>query len=94
MCVNRMVFFSFQKLLESEKLLLVLADRDKNSIYLEHLSAMDAVIQRGKAIKTLNRDKVGDDVLFAYDETKRMLTVCASAKVSPISVVRSVKWQF
>jgi hypothetical protein len=48
---------------------------------------MDAAIQRGKAIKTLNCDKVGDDVLFAYDEAKRMLTVCASAKVSPISVV-------
>ena len=48
---------------------------------------MDAVIQRGKAIKTLNHDKVGDDVLFAYDEAKRMLTVCASAKVSLISVL-------
>ncbi len=48
---------------------------------------MSAVIQRGRVIKTLNRDKVGDDVLFAYDEAKRMLTVCASAKVSPTSVV-------
>jgi hypothetical protein len=75
--------FSFQKLLENEKLLLVLADRDKHSIYLERLSAMDAAIQRGRAVKTLNRDKVGDDVLFAYDEAKRMLAVCASAKVSP-----------
>ena len=54
---------------------------------------MDAVIQRVKAIKTLNRDKVGDDVLFAYDEAKRMLTVCASAKVSPISVLRLVTWE-
>lgn len=71
----------FQKLLEKEKLLLVLADRDKHSIYLEHLSAMDAAIQRGKSIKILNRDKVGDDVLFTYDEAKRMLTVCASAKM-------------
>jgi hypothetical protein len=77
-------FFSFHKLLENEKLLLVLADRDKHSIYLERLSAMDAAIQRGKAIKALNRDKVGEDVLFAYDEAKRMLTVCASAKVSSI----------
>jgi hypothetical protein len=48
---------------------------------------MDAVIQRGKAIKTLNRDRVGDDVLFAYDEAKRMLTVCVSATVSPISAL-------
>ena len=48
---------------------------------------MDGAIQRGKAIKTLNRDKVGEDALFAYDEAKRMLTVCASAKVSSISLV-------
>jgi hypothetical protein len=43
---------------------------------------MDLAIQQGKAIKTFHCDKVGEDVLFAYDETKRMLTVCASAKVS------------
>ena len=48
---------------------------------------MDGAIQRGKAIKTLNRDKAGEDALFAYDEAKRMLTVCASAKVSSISLV-------
>jgi hypothetical protein len=75
--------FSFQTLLEKEKLLLVLADEDKYSIYLEHLPAMDAAIQRGKAIKTLNRDKVGEDVLFTYDEVKRMLAMCFSAKVGP-----------
>jgi hypothetical protein len=43
---------------------------------------MDAAIQQDKAIKTFHRDKVGEDVLFAYDEAKRMLTVCAPAKVS------------
>ena len=86
--------FSFQRLIKNEKLLLVLAGRDKHAIYLERLSAMDVVIQRGNAIKTLNRNKVGDDVLFAYDEAKRMLIVYASAKVSPISVVRLVKGQF
>ena len=48
---------------------------------------MDGAIQRSKAIKTLNRGKVGEDALFAYDEAKRMLFVCASAKVSSISLV-------
>jgi hypothetical protein len=77
-------FDSFHKLLEDEIILLVLADRDKqwHSIYLEHLHAMDAAIQQDKAIKTFHRDKVGEEVLFAYDEAKRMLTVCASEKVS------------
>jgi hypothetical protein len=49
---------------------------------------MDAAIQRGKAIKALRRARVGEDVLFAYDEAKRMLTVCASAKVSSILLVK------
>ncbi|KAI9511011.1 hypothetical protein F5148DRAFT_1274479 [Russula earlei] len=60
------LFLSFHKLLAKEKFLLVLADRDKH---------------RAKPIKTLNRDKVGEDLLFAYDETKRTLAVCASAKM-------------
>jgi hypothetical protein len=48
---------------------------------------MDAAIQAGRAIKTLQRDKTGKDVLFAYDEAKRTLVVCAPAKVSPMSLV-------
>ena len=86
--VSTYALFSFQRLLENGKLLLVLADRDRHSIYLETLSGMDAAIKRGKATKPLNRDKVGEDVLFAYDEAKRMLTVCASAKVSPTSLIK------
>jgi hypothetical protein len=83
-----MLFDSFHKLIENEKILLVLADRDKqwHSIYLEASFAMDAAIQQDKPIKTFNRDKVGEDVLFAYDEAKRMLTVCTSAKVSPFHI--------
>ena len=79
----KLLFVSFHNLVENERFLLILADRDKHAIYLERLTEMDAAIQRAKAIKTLNRDKVGENVLFAYDEGKRMLAVCASAKVSP-----------
>ena len=75
---------SFHRLLENERLLLVLADRDKHAIYLEILSGMDAAIGRARPIKTLNRDKMGEEVLFAYDEAKRTLAVCASAKVRSI----------
>jgi hypothetical protein len=81
---NSCSFVSFHKLLEKERLLLVLADQDKHSIYLEHLSAIYASIQRGRAIKVLHCE----DVLFAYDEAKRMLTICASAKVSSTSLVK------
>lgn len=81
--VNLLVFFSFHMLLENERLLLVLADRDKHSIYLESLTGMDAALQGARAIKTLQRNKTGEDVLFAYDEVKRMLVVCAAKKVRP-----------
>jgi hypothetical protein len=80
----KLPYVSFHKLLENERLLLILADCDKHAIYLERLTEMDAAIQRAKAVKTLNRDKVGEVVSFAYDEGKRMLAVCASAKVSPM----------
>jgi hypothetical protein len=78
-------FFSFSQLLENEKLLLILADRDKYYIYLQHLSNMDAAIQQGKTIKVLPLKKVGEDLLFAFDEVKRMLAVCSSLKVSTMS---------
>jgi hypothetical protein len=76
--------FSFHHLLENEKLLLVLVDREKVSIYLSRLVALEAAIS-GAPLKTLNRDKLGlgrdADVLFAFDEAKRTLAVCSSSKV-------------
>ena len=74
-------FLSFSQLLENEKLLLVLVNRDKFLVYLERLPELPGAIRRGKPIKTLDRDKLGQGVLFAYDETKRTLAVCASTKV-------------
>ncbi|KAI9455179.1 hypothetical protein BJY52DRAFT_1224795, partial [Lactarius psammicola] len=71
---------AFYQLLENEKFLLVLADRDKFFVFLERLPALDMAIHRGKPIKSLNRDKLGRGVLFAFDETKRTLAVCASTK--------------
>jgi hypothetical protein len=41
---------------------------------------MNMAIQ-DKPIKILKREKLGQDVLFAFDETKRALAVCASIKV-------------
>ncbi|KAH9046371.1 hypothetical protein EDB83DRAFT_2295029 [Lactarius deliciosus] len=74
---------AFHHLLGNEKLLLVLVDRDKFSLYLARPAAMDGAI-RGHPIKTLNRDKLGlgdSDALFAFDEAKRMLAVCSSVKL-------------
>ncbi len=75
-------FPSFHQILENEKLLLVLLDRDRVIIYLDRLPEMDIVIQRERPIKCLNREKLGEHALFAFDETKRALAVCAQTKVS------------
>jgi hypothetical protein len=74
-------FISFHRLLENERLLLVLAHQDKYVIYLESLAGMDDAIMRARAIKTLNRDRMGEQVLFSYDELKRTLAACATEKV-------------
>ncbi|KAI9462741.1 hypothetical protein F5148DRAFT_1212347 [Russula earlei] len=71
----------FCQILENEKLLLVLVNRYEIHIYLERLPAIDTVIQQNRPIKSLNREKLGQDVLFAFDETKRALVVCAAIKL-------------
>jgi hypothetical protein len=53
------------------------------------MSEMDAALWRGKTIKTLHRDKVGEDVLFAFDEEKRMLSLCSSTMVSALLGVKT-----
>ena len=72
---------SFYQLLENEKILLVLLDRDRVAIYLDRLPAINVAIRRDRHIKSLSREKLGEDVLFAFDEAKRSLAVCASSKV-------------
>jgi len=77
--------FSFCQILEKEKILVVLRDQNKVYIYLERLSTIGMDIQRNTPVKSLQR--LGEDVLFAFDETTRALAVCASKKV--ISLLRS-----
>ena len=74
-------FVSFCQILENEKLLLILVDGDSVFIYLDQLLAISTTIGRMRPIKRLNLEKLGQDVLFAFDETKRALAVCASKKV-------------
>ena len=69
------------QLLQNDKLLLIVIDRAGNLlIFLESFAAMDHAVKRERP-KTLHRDKIGHDFLLAFDESKRMLAVCASTKV-------------
>ncbi|KAF9231332.1 hypothetical protein BU15DRAFT_68422 [Melanogaster broomeanus] len=76
------------QLLDGEKLLLVVANPVGNlMIYLAGLAGMDGAIQHGRG-KALNREKIGQDFILAYDESKRMLGVASSDKAlgSPINL--------
>ncbi|KAI6143614.1 hypothetical protein BKA82DRAFT_127237 [Pisolithus tinctorius] len=69
------------QLLEGEKLLLIVTDRVGNlTVYLDHLTAIDAAIARGRG-KILNREKIGQDFVLAFDESKRMLSIVSSDKL-------------
>ncbi len=66
----------------TSKCLLVIDDgRDNLNIYLENLSTLENVIRRNHPRKVLHKDKLGDNLIIAYEETKRMLLLCASSKV-------------
>lgn len=63
-------------------MLLVVVDRPGNLfIFLEAIHSIDGAITRSAHKTKLNRDKIGQDFILAYDESKRMLAVCASAQV-------------
>jgi len=67
--------------LPSDKLLLIVADRLGNlAVYHESLTAIDGAVSRGRG-KVLNREKIGQDFVLAFDESKRMLSVVSSDKV-------------
>ncbi|KAI6141825.1 hypothetical protein BKA82DRAFT_829435, partial [Pisolithus tinctorius] len=69
------------QLLEGERLLLVVADRVGSIfVYLETLDAIFGVIQRKGRKLLLKREKIGQDVHLAFDESRRMLGVVSSDK--------------
>jgi hypothetical protein len=86
LCHTSLLFSSFCQLLDGEKLLLILFDQVRVTIYLERLPAMEMAIQRRRPVKVLNREKLEQDVLFAFDETTRALAVCAPTKVIYVSL--------
>lgn len=54
-------------------------------IFLERRGTIGGAIERHHMKKTLHCDKIGRDFLLAYDESKRMLVVCATEKVRALS---------
>ena len=72
----------YAQLLDEDRILLCLVDSQGNVIiFLNKLSGIDAAIKNKSFAKFLNQDKIGQTCLFAFDESKRMLVVYASARV-------------
>ncbi|KAJ7066394.1 hypothetical protein C8F01DRAFT_1123111 [Mycena amicta] len=71
------------QLLEKDRLLLILADAALLYIYHESVSVVEHAISRGRhgAKSVFHRDKIGVDVIFAYDEQKRMLSLCSASSL-------------
>ena len=76
--------YRYAHLIEGDRILLGLVDSQGNvMILLERPSRIDSAIHSRSFAKVLRQDKIGQTCLFAFDESKRMLAVYASARVCP-----------
>ncbi|KAH9029425.1 hypothetical protein EDB85DRAFT_1867188 [Lactarius pseudohatsudake] len=72
----------YAHLLEGDRILLGLVDAQGNvMILLDRLSRIDATIQSRSHAKFFHQDKIGQTCLIAFDESKRMLAIYASARM-------------
>ncbi|KAF7308315.1 VWFA domain-containing protein [Mycena chlorophos] len=67
------------QLLDKDRLLLVLVDSERFYIFHEPLSFIERAVSRGGdgAKRVVHTSKVGKDALFAYEEQKRLLSLCS-----------------
>ncbi|KAK7676902.1 hypothetical protein QCA50_020158 [Cerrena zonata] len=70
------------QLLHNERCLLAIEYTQEVLIYLEHTDSIENAVQNSRFKKKLHKEKVGNDFLLAFDESKRMLAVCATDKSS------------
>jgi hypothetical protein len=77
---------SFIQLLSNEKVLMIVdVGNGKLSMYLERLADMDGAIKRPGREKTLHKDRIGQDLVVAFDEQQHSFVVCASVAVRKAS---------
>lgn len=67
------------QLLTKKKCLLILDDGKRNlDVYLEPLETLSNAVQNKRAKKHIHGERLGQNAVIAYDETKRTLVVCTS----------------
>ncbi|KAF8967726.1 hypothetical protein BDZ97DRAFT_507114 [Flammula alnicola] len=69
------------QLLANEKILLIVEDRrDTISFFLDSLSNIGNAVKVNHPRKVVRQEKTGKDVVITFDESRRMLALCASNK--------------
>jgi hypothetical protein len=73
------------RLLPGENCLLVYDQGDGSIVlYMERVQNLGNAIRRSAYKKALQKDKIGNHVLLAYDETKRTLAVSGKLQVGTV----------
>ncbi|CAL1701264.1 unnamed protein product [Somion occarium] len=70
------------QLLQDERCLLIMDCKEEIRIYLDRIDVIENAVLHDKWKKKLHRSKIGNDFILAFDETKRMLAICAMDKSS------------
>lgn len=79
-------FTRHAQLLENDRLLLIVQDNQGNLfVFLEALAGIDFAIAHNKHKKQLHREKIGQDFILTFDESKKMLALCSSTKACVFS---------
>ncbi|KAF9016568.1 hypothetical protein BDZ89DRAFT_1075488 [Hymenopellis radicata] len=75
---HRILYFH---VVEGGKLLLIVGDGSNVSVYFESGYSLQNAIAHRRSKKVVHEDKLEHNLLFAFDERKRMLLICAPTKL-------------
>ena len=77
---------SYAHLLPQSRVVLVTRDHTgEGKVYVSSVTNLQS-LQGKRPAKELKRDKIGEDFLLAYDETKRILAVCGGMSNMGVSL--------
>lgn len=81
------VTFRHAQLLANDRILLLIDQDEKYALYLDSLFSIGDALQHGRQKKLLYKDKLGGEILLTFDETKRLLVLCAPQKVGLFNIL-------
>lgn len=79
---------SHSQLLPESMILLILDDGKEIAIYLDSLTNISNSVNSKRTRKIIHHEKIGNDVVPAFDEGRRLLALFSANKVNILSYVR------